>query len=133
VSDREVSHEETIRRVIRQLNDLWLSKQYDGIAELISAQVVVAPPGFNGRIRGREAYVRSFREFDRAATTHEFSPGEPEIDIVGDVAVAICPFFIVYEMAGTTHRDRGRDILVFSRSTGEWRVVWRTMLSESAE
>lgn len=65
------------------------------------------------------------------ATTHEFSPGEPEIDIVGNVAVAVCPFFVVYELEGKTYREKGRDVLVLSRSAGEWRVVWRTMQTES--
>ena len=131
--DRGSSDEEAIRRVVRQINELWLSKRYAAIGELLSEHAVIAPPGFDGRIRGREAYVESYREYDQAAATHEFSPGEPEIDIMGDVAVAICPFFVVYELEGRTYRESGRDVLVFSRSAGEWRVVWRTMRTESGE
>ena len=129
----EASHEEAVRRVIRRINELWLSKRYDEIGELLSEHAVIAPPGFDGRIRGREAYLQSYREYDQAATTHEFSHGEPEIDVVGDVAVAVCPFFVIYELEGRTYRENGRDMLVLSHSTGEWRVVWRTTQTESAE
>jgi hypothetical protein len=130
---REVSHEEEIRRVVRRINELWLGKRYDDIGELLSEHAVIAPPGFDGRIHGREAYVQSYRDYDQAATTHEFSPGEPEIDVVGDVAVALCPFFVVYELEGRTYRENGRDMLILSRSTGEWRVIWRTMQTGSVE
>ncbi|MFC1852073.1 YybH family protein [candidate division CSSED10-310 bacterium] len=130
--DEESSPKETIRRIVRRINDLWLSKRYDDIRESLSEHVVIAPPGFDGRLRGREVYVQSYRDYDHAATTHEFSPGEPEIDVMGDVAVAVCPFFVVYELEGNIYRENGQDTLVLSQSTGEWRVVWRTMHSEPA-
>ncbi len=128
-----VSAEEAIRSVVESINELWLSRRYEEIGGLVCEDVVVAPPGLATRVGGREAYVRSYRDYDQAATTHEFSPGEPQIDVVGDVAVAVTPFFIVYEVEGVTHRESGRDILILSRSGGEWRVAWRTMQTEPAE
>lgn len=65
-----------------------------------------------------------------AAMTHEFTPGEPQSDIMGNVAVAVCPFRVVYEIAGKTYREAGRDVLVLSRTAGKWHVVWRTMQTE---
>ncbi|MEO0825723.1 MAG: hypothetical protein AAFX95_19670 [Cyanobacteria bacterium J06639_16] len=79
---QEASDEAVIRRMVRRINELWLSQQYDDIGEFLSKQAVIAPPGFDGRIRGRAAYVQSYREYDQAATMHEFSPGEPGIDDV---------------------------------------------------
>ncbi|TFG63244.1 MAG: DUF4440 domain-containing protein [Gemmatimonadales bacterium] len=133
LGERESSDEDAVRHVVRQMNELWLSKRYDEIGELLSEHAVIAPPGSGGRVHGRSAYVQSYRDYDQAAATHEFSPGEAEIDIVGDVAVAVCPFFVVHEMQGKTHREQGRDVLVLSRTTGKWSVVWRTMLTESSE
>jgi len=121
---------DAVRSVVRRINELWLGRQYDAIGELLAEQVVIAPPGSAERIRGREAYVRSYREYDQAATTLEFVPGDPRIDIVGDVAVAVCPFRIVYEMNGKTYRERGHEVLVLSRSGGGWRIAWRTMQAE---
>lgn len=133
MSNKESTHKKAIRHVIGRINELWLNKRYDEIGALLSEDAVIAPPGLEVRIRGREAYVQSYREYDQAATTHEFTPEEPEIDIVGDVAVAICPFFVVYELQGKTYREKGHDMLVFSRSTGQWRVSWRTMQTKPVE
>lgn len=118
---------EAIRSAVREINEHWRAKQYDRIAALLADEAVIAPPGFGSRVRGRSAYVQSYRDYDEAATTLEFSPGDPEIDVIGEVAVTVCPFRVVYEIDGTTHREQGHDILVFSRSCGEWKVVWRTM------
>lgn len=128
--NRESSDKEAIQRVVRRIHELWLSRRYDEIGEILSEHAVIAPPGFDRRIRGREAYVESYREYDQAATTHEFSPGEPEVDIMGDVAVAVCPYSVVYELEGKTYREKGHDLLVFSWSAGEWSVVWRTIQTE---
>ncbi len=70
----------------------------------------IATPGSDQRIRRRE----------------------PHIDI-SDVAVALCPFFIGYELQGTTCCERGTDFLLLSRSKGEWRVVWRSMQTAPAD
>jgi ketosteroid isomerase-like protein len=129
----EASHEEAVRRVVQRINELWLSRDYSQIGELIAENAVIAQPGSNGRIRGREAYVQSYRDYDHAATTQEFSPGEPQVDVIGDVAVAICPFRIVYDLQGKTYREKGNDILVLSRSTGEWQVVWRSLEAQPME
>lgn len=92
--------------------------------------MVIAPPGSTERVSGRDAYVGSYRQYDDTATTHEFRAETPQIDIVGGVAVAVCPFFIDYELQGTRHRESGKDLLVFRRIDGEWRVIWRSMQTE---
>lgn len=131
--DEESEHKKTILQVIDRIHDLWLKKGYDEIGELLLEDVVIAPPGFEKRIHGRAAYVQSYREYDRSAITREFSPGVPEIDVVGDTAVAVCPFHVVYELDGREYQEKGRDILVFSRDAGAWKVAWRTMQIESAK
>ncbi len=133
MSKRQETDEAAVRHLVQRINELWLSKRYNEIGELLSRHAVIAPPGFEGRIHGRDAYVQSYRDYDQAATTHEFLPGEPEIDIVDDVAIAVCPFFVAYELAGKAFRENGSDLLVLSKSTGEWRVVWRSMQAGPAE
>lgn len=133
MNDREPSPQEAVLRVVRRITELWLDKRYDDIGPLLADGVVIAPPGFDGRVHGREAYVQSYRDYDAAITTHEFAPGEPQIDIVDDTAVAVCPFFVVYEMEGAIYRENGRDVLVLARSGDAWRVIWRTMYTEPAQ
>ncbi len=118
---------ETIRSAVLGIHDHWRNRRYDRIGEVLVDDVVIAPPGSDDRVRGRDAYVQSYRDYDAAATTLEFSAGEPRIDLVGDTAVALCPFEIAYDVGGTTHRERGHDLLVLSRRADGWKVVWRTM------
>jgi len=75
---------------------------------------MIVPPGFTGHICGREAYIQSYRDAAQSGTTFAFSLGAPEIDVVGDVAVAVCPFVVVYEREGTMYREAGHDLLVLS-------------------
>jgi hypothetical protein len=128
-----MNDQEKIRHTMEEINRLWLAGEYDEIGAFLDEQAVILAPGFEQSICGREAYVQSYRDYDKAAKTHEFSPGEPRIDVIGDVAVAVCPFFVVYELAGRTYRERGHDVLVLSRSGGKWLVAWRTMKAEPSE
>ena len=122
-----------LRAVIRSINERWHAGDYDAIGRVVSDDAVIAPPHFGGRVRGRDAYVRSYIEYDQAVQTHEYLIGEPQIDIVEDSAVAVTPFRVVYEHGGEVYREHGREILVFGRAGGGWKVAWRTMLSDEAE
>lgn len=124
---------DALRAIVRAINDRWRGGRYDEIGDLLDQAVVVAPPGFTTRVRGRGAYVQAYRDYDAAATTLEFSAGEPQIDLAVDTAVAVCPFDVTYELNGKRYHERGHDILVFSRTSGEWKVVWRTMQSAPVE
>lgn len=126
MKERPASDAAQIRSAVREINEHWQAGRYDRIGALLAEGAVIAPPGFDGRVRGRDAYVQSYRDYDQAATTLEFSMGEPQVDVVGDVAVAVTPFDVVYELDGTRHHEKGQNILVFSRRQGEWAVVWRT-------
>jgi ketosteroid isomerase-like protein len=127
MTNQASTDEAHVRIAVHEINEHWRTGQYERIGARLADDAVIAPPGFDGRVRGRAAYIQSYRDYDQAATTLEFSAGEPQVDVVGDVAVAVTPFDVVYELHGTRHHEKGHDILVFSRLRGEWTVVWRTM------
>jgi ketosteroid isomerase-like protein len=119
-----------IRGIVAAITEAWRGGNYDAIGGYVDENVVMAPPGLEGRVLGRDAYVASFRQFAEVATTHEFSSETPRVDVVGATAVAVCPFTIGYELEGTMYREKGFDVLVFARVAGAWKVVWRTLMSE---
>ena len=119
--------------VVHGINDHWRAKRYDQLGELLDEDVVLTAPGFVSRVRGRGAYVQSYRDYDAAAKTLEFSSGEPQIDVSGDASVAVCPFDVTYELDGKRYHERGHDILALSRSKGDWKVMWRTMQAAPVE
>src|SRR5262245_38982318 len=84
------SDRDAVIAVVHGINEHWRAKRYDRIGELLSQDVAMAPPGFAARARGRGAYVQSYRDYDAAATTLEFSTGDPQVDLAGDTAVAVC-------------------------------------------
>jgi ketosteroid isomerase-like protein len=119
-----------IRDIVAAINRAWVGGDYDAIGQYVEEHVVMAPPGFDGRVLGRAAYVASFRQFAEVAATQNFSPGTPHVDVVGHTAVAVCPFRIVYQLEGETYREQGADILVFAHTNGTWKVAWRTVTSQ---
>jgi uncharacterized protein (TIGR02246 family) len=119
-----------IREIVRTINEAWRAGDYDAIGQYVAEHVVMAPPGFEGRVLGRQAYVASFRQFAEVAVTHDFTTGVPQVDVIGFTAVAVCPFAITYELEGRKFREEGSDILVFALAEAGWRIVWRTLVSE---
>ena len=118
---------EAIKSIIREISENWMLKNYEAIGAFLADDVVIAPPGSDERIHGRAAYVQSYRDYDQTAETLEFLPGDPKVDLIGNTAVAVCPFEVVYKLQETKHHEKGKNILVFSLSHGTWKVVWRTM------
>ena len=102
-----------IREIVSAINEAWVVGDFDAIGPHVAEHVVMAPPGLEGRVLGRAAYVASFRQFADVAKTREFASDVPRVDVIGDTAVAVCPFTIAYELEGETYREKGSDILVF--------------------
>lgn len=122
---------EAIKGIIQAISECWRLKEYEGIGAFLAEDVVISPPHSDERIRGRAAYVKSYRDYDQLAETLEYMPGDPKVDLVGDTAVAVCPFEVIYKLQGSKHHEKGKNILVFSLSHGRWKVVWRTMQVEA--
>ncbi len=124
------SDKKAIQDVLKKINESWLQKNYDMLGSFLADDVVMVPPGSSDRIRGREAYVQSYRDYDAVAQTTEFLSGEPQIDLFGDIAVVLLPFFVAYDLQGAVYNEHGKEALVLSRSSGNWQILWRTMETE---
>jgi ketosteroid isomerase-like protein len=119
---------ESIRLLLRKINDAWVNGRTDELTEYFDADMVIVAPGFQGTERGRAACVNSYRDFVAQAKVHEYTESDATVDVWGDTGVATYRFHIVYDMGGATYRESGWDILVFGREAGTWRAVWRTLV-----
>ena len=126
--DKEI---DAIKGIVQAINECWKLRDYDGIGSYLADDVVVVPPQSDKRISGRAAYLQSYRDYDQMAETLKYLPGDPKVDLIGDIAIALCPFEVVYKYQGTEHHEKGQNILVFTFSQGSWKVVWRTMKVET--
>jgi uncharacterized protein (TIGR02246 family) len=54
--------------IVQRINRAWQDGDAESLIELFHHEVVVVHPRFEGRTRGREACVASYREFAANAT-----------------------------------------------------------------
>lgn len=117
-----------IRDLLSRINTAWLERRFDELTALFAEDIVLVAPGFAARLAGREASIETFREFMNRAAVTSYLEDDLRVSINGDTAVADFAWEMTWTDADTPHRQRGRDLFVFTRRQGEWRVVWRTLL-----
>ncbi len=128
-----MSGAQEVLEIVRAINECWLEGRYDELRTYFSEDMVLAMPGLEERVEGREAIVDSYRQFGESAKVRVFEGGTPHVDVIGPTAVATAGFEIEYELGGTAYREAGTDLLVLQRDTGTWRVVWRTVVVSPSE
>jgi ketosteroid isomerase-like protein len=122
------SKHEAAGATMRQINRVWLDGQVESLAPMVHPEIVMAFPGFTGRMQGREKFLAGFRDFCQNARIHEFRDHDHQIDLAGDTAVVTFRYEMVYERSGERYHTTGRDLWVFQNLGGAWIAVWRTML-----
>ena len=122
--------EKQVRGVIQAINDAWRNDRVDEMKQHIHPDMVIAELGGKRLTEGREACVDSYRPFAKPGVVHKYEEHPPNVDVVGDTAVAAYTFDITYEINGKVHSESGRDLFVLSRVDEKWLAVWRTMMSE---
>lgn len=120
--------QEAVRAVLRRINDAWLTGHFDDLGQYFHENMVVVPPGYHMRLNGRDACVRSYRDFTAAATIDEFMLHDPSVEVVGDTATAMSRFDTVYRLEGKTYRESGFDLFVLNRTGDDWLAVFRTVI-----
>ena len=121
--------DEAIRELTRRINNAWLTRRTDELVGCLHPAMVIAAPGLQVRVEGREACIKSDDDFMGAAVVDEYHESDPTIDVCGDTAVATFGWEMAWTMDGRSHRERGHDLFVFGRQDGRWWAVWRTMLA----
>lgn len=118
-----------VRDVIDLINRTWLKGDPADLEMFFHPDVVIQPPGDSPRVHGRDPCIASYEAFVTDAHVRQFSPGDAEIDVFGDTAVATYRYRVVYQIADDTYDETGGELLVFLRREERWLVAWRTMLA----
>ena len=122
-----ISHE--IRDLIDKINRTWLKGEPADLVEFFHQDIVIQPPGDGPRVHGIDDCIASYEEFVRDAHFKRFTPGDAEIDVFGDTAIATYRYRIVYEWEGDTHDEAAGELLVFLQEDEDWKVAWRALLA----
>lgn len=128
-----MSEIEHIRERIRELNARWVGGQAATLAEFFHPDAITAIPGRPERVAGRDACVRSYEDFARIARIHAFDLKEPEVDVVGAIAVATCPYEMDYEIESGRWHGHGHDLLVMQKIDEKWLILWRMLIAGPEE
>ena len=121
--------QQEVKQILQNINHAWTKGNIDDIEQWFHEDIVIAAP--NGQIvgEGREACIRSYRDFCSNAKVTDFKEAEPDIRVCGNTAVASYIYEISWEMAGKMHNEKGREIFVFNRDGDTWLGVWRTVIT----
>jgi ketosteroid isomerase-like protein len=119
---------ESVAAAMRRINDAWLARRVDDLADLVHPEIVVVVPGFAGRSQGRERFLAGFRDFIDNAIVHDFRQEDDQVDAVGQTGVVSFRYQMLYERSGQRYRATGRDLWVFEKTGERWLAVWRAML-----
>jgi uncharacterized protein (TIGR02246 family) len=119
--------------VLAQIDRAWLHGRPHDVAPLLHPAITMVLPGWAGRVEGRDANVAGFVDFCENAGVESYQPGEVQVDVAGETAVASFAFQMVYARDGARWRSTGRDLWVFERAGGQWLATWRTMLDVAEE
>ncbi|MGE3822267.1 MAG: nuclear transport factor 2 family protein [Isosphaeraceae bacterium] len=124
-----------VAAVVERVKRSWLEGRPADLEALFHPRIVMALPGFGGKVAGREKLVAGFSDFCLNAKILEFTESDLQIDVVGNSAVATSVYDMIYEREGARHRATGRDLWVYGRTgaEGPWLAVWRTMLDSAEE
>jgi ketosteroid isomerase-like protein len=113
------------------LNTCWLEGNPEKLSEFFHPDMVMALPGFRGKVQGLQSVVDSYTDFVRNGKVLDYQESDHQVDVWMDTAVLSYHFEIRYEIHGEEHTDTGHDLYVFTRNEeGEWLAVWRTLLEE---
>lgn len=115
---------------LRRLSESWRNRRYDELRDCFHDSIVMAVPGFTGRVVGREALVEAYREFMDRSTLDSYSEAPATIEAFENTAIAYFRWEMVWTSGGKQNRGSGHDLFVFARDADsvQWKAVWRTMM-----
>ena len=130
-ADDHTAPREAVAAALGRLSAAWRNRRYDELAAVFDERIVMALPGFAGRVEGRDALIESYREFMERTTLTHYAEEPPVIDVWGSTAVASYRWEMQWLTKGVSNQAAGSEMFIFAREaagTGEWRALWRTMV-----
>jgi len=128
MSDDGSKARDRVWAIVKEFNEACVRGDgFERLASAVAEDIVFIPPGFAGRIQGRERLLGLFTETCSGVKIHEMKESAEQIDVFGDTAVVSYRYDTVWETRGRRNTQEGREILVFCRSDGAWRMCWRAI------
>lgn len=124
-----MDHSNEIIKIIERINNAWLKKETDKLNYFFHKDIVIASQNFDIQARGIEKCIKSYKDFVNNVEVHEFNPDKPEITISENTAVALYSFDISYTINSERINETGKEFLVLTYNSVDWKLVWRIIYS----
>lgn len=124
---------DTVESTIRRLNECWLRGDYTALGTLFHPDAVLLPPNAQHPIVGREAIVDGYRRFGELGDIHEFEIVATQTYLFADTAICHMRFNIDYAIGERRFKESGTEVYALNGAGGEWRIIWRTQITEAGE
>lgn len=111
-------------QTLRALNDTWTKGMPEDLNNYFHKTMVAITATDRERLEGRDACIKSWDNFTKAAKIHHWKEIEPKIQIYGNTAVVTDYFDMSFDMGGQTVNLSGRDMFVFVKEGDKsWAVA----------
>ena len=118
-----------IIQTIRDMNRAWMEADFARLEEYFHKNIIIVTPDLQRAGIGIDACLASYKGFISSGKVHNFEDRDIGVDIVDNTAVVTYEYDIDYEMSGKRSMEAGREVLVFSRDTCPWKLLWRMIVS----
>jgi len=125
--------QEKVWRIIEQVNDAWLNKNYQPLESLLHENMQIVDADLNVLGDGRDACIRSYRDFVENANIGDFEVSDPKVNAFDQTAIAEYEFSIQYTMQEKHYGEKGKDVFVLTFEQKHWQAIWRMMQSVESE
>lgn len=130
MTDSPRDDREEVLALLERIRAAWTKGPIEILDDVFHERMVIAGPAMKPLGEGREACVRSYRDFLDRARVLAYEQYDRTAHVCGDTAVASYRYVIAFDLEGKPFRERGRDLFVFGREEGRWTAVWRTLIPE---
>ena len=122
----EKETKEEVWRTIQQMNRLWTSENRpELLKDYFHKDMIAITPSNAERIEGREACVKAWTDFAKAAKVAHWKETDPKILLFAKGKLAVVTYFFDMEftMGGQKTRMNGRDLFALVKERGRWWIV----------
>jgi len=119
--------------IVTSINKSWAEGDIYSIKHAFHENVVVAGPDYQHLCESKEDCIKSYEHFANNTKVKGFKEFDPVVDVFGLTAVVSYTFDVQYKMNDKDYDEKGKEVLVFSKESGKWLIVWRMLVPVQAD
>lgn len=116
---------EEILSFLQEYNQTWLRNDIPGLKTFFHENIVILNSKMEILGSGLDACIKSYEDFLSQGTIHEFTVEKNHVEDLGQNVMLITGYVMDYEIGGKRYKENGKEMLVLSKQSGDWKIVIR--------